>query len=177
MGRAKAPSNYQHELDIVRPPRVQITYDVEENGVEAKKDLPCVVGILAGLSGDRPEAELGKLEKRQFKPIDRDNLDALMADDFQPQLRLTVPDEITGSGKDLRVNLRFTGMDDFAPHAIIEQVPALKALMDARKQLDTLLAQMSTKEDLADLLQKVLKDTQTRAAVAAEVGTRQPEGK
>lgn len=41
----------QHKLDRVRPPRVQITYDVEIGNAIEKKELPLVVGILADLSG------------------------------------------------------------------------------------------------------------------------------
>ncbi|WP_413770652.1 type VI secretion system contractile sheath small subunit, partial [Vibrio vulnificus] len=36
----------QHKLDRVRPPRVQITYDVEIGNAIEKKELPLVVGIL-----------------------------------------------------------------------------------------------------------------------------------
>lgn len=41
----------QHKLDRIRPPRVQITYDVEIGNAIEKKELPLVVGILADLSG------------------------------------------------------------------------------------------------------------------------------
>jgi type VI secretion system protein ImpB len=41
----------QHWLDRNRPPRVQITYDVETGGAIEKKELPFIVGILADLSG------------------------------------------------------------------------------------------------------------------------------
>lgn len=40
----------QHKLNRIRPPRVQITYDVETGGAIEKKELPLVVGILADLS-------------------------------------------------------------------------------------------------------------------------------
>ena len=42
MGRQSA----QHKLDRVRPPRVQITYDVEIGGAIEIKELPFVVGVL-----------------------------------------------------------------------------------------------------------------------------------
>ena len=44
----------QHKLDRVRPPRVQITYDVEIGGAIQKKELPLVLGILSDLSGATP---------------------------------------------------------------------------------------------------------------------------
>ena len=41
----------QHKLDRIRPPRVQITYDVEIGNAIQKKELPFVVGIMSDLSG------------------------------------------------------------------------------------------------------------------------------
>ena len=46
------PESTQHKLDRIRPPRVQITYDVETRGSFVKMELPFVVGILADLSGN-----------------------------------------------------------------------------------------------------------------------------
>ena len=51
------PESLQHKLDRVRPPRVQITYDVETAGAIQKKELPFVVGILADLSGKPAQAD------------------------------------------------------------------------------------------------------------------------
>ncbi len=49
----------QQALLRVRPPRVQITYDVEIGGAIEKKQLPFIVGILADLSG-QPERTFGQ---------------------------------------------------------------------------------------------------------------------
>ena len=54
------PESTQHKLDRIRPPRVQITYDVEIGGAIQKKELPLVVGILADLSG-KPDTPLPPL--------------------------------------------------------------------------------------------------------------------
>uniref|UniRef100_UPI001953C136 type VI secretion system contractile sheath small subunit n=1 Tax=Klebsiella pneumoniae TaxID=573 RepID=UPI001953C136 len=61
----------QHKLDRVRPPRVQITYDVEIGNAIEKKELPLVVGILAYLSG-KPDTPPAKLVERRFVDIYRD---------------------------------------------------------------------------------------------------------
>jgi type VI secretion system protein ImpB len=47
----------QHKLDRVRPPRVQITYDVHLGDAIEMKELPFVGGILADLSG-KPDVPL-----------------------------------------------------------------------------------------------------------------------
>ena len=47
----------QKRLGRVRPPRVQITYDVEVGDAIVKKELPFVMGIMADLAGDRTVRE------------------------------------------------------------------------------------------------------------------------
>ena len=48
----------QKRLGRVRPPRVQITYDVEVGDAIVKKELPFVMGIMADLAGDRTVREI-----------------------------------------------------------------------------------------------------------------------
>jgi len=55
----------QQKLNRIRPPRVQITYDVETGGTDVKKQLPFVVGIMSDLSG-KPENPLPPLKERKF---------------------------------------------------------------------------------------------------------------
>src|SRR5258706_11086748 len=59
-----------------RPPRVQITYDVEIGDAVEKKELPMVVGLLADLSG-QPATPLPKLKDRRLAEIDRDNFNGV----------------------------------------------------------------------------------------------------
>ena len=47
----------QKKVGRVRPPRVQITYDVQVGDAIEKRDIPFVVGVLADLSG-MPEKPL-----------------------------------------------------------------------------------------------------------------------
>ncbi len=39
-------SSTQHKLDKARPPRVQITYDVEIGNAKTAKELPLVIGVM-----------------------------------------------------------------------------------------------------------------------------------
>ncbi len=79
-----------------RPPRVQITYDVEIGDAVEKKELPLVVGLMADLSG-QPLVPPPKLKERRFVEIDRDNFNAVMAK-IAPRLDLSVPDTYKGEG-------------------------------------------------------------------------------
>ena len=46
----------QHKIDRVRPPRVQITYDVEVGGAIELKELPFVLGVMGDFVGKPEEA-------------------------------------------------------------------------------------------------------------------------
>ena len=102
----------QHRLSRVRPPRVQITYDVETGGAIEKKELPFVIGILADLSkkavpaGVVPgEGENTALQERPFVEIDRDNFAAVMA-----QMKPTLKDlEVADVRGDAQAKLRGLG--------------------------------------------------------------------
>jgi len=66
-----------------RPPRVQITYDVEIGNAFEKKELPLVVGLMADLSG-QPENPLPKFKERLLGKLDgNDELDALLENILQ----------------------------------------------------------------------------------------------
>ena len=54
----------QHKLDRVRPPRVQITYDVETKGAMEKRELPFLVGVMAELGAPTPRRNRPHQEPR-----------------------------------------------------------------------------------------------------------------
>jgi len=140
-----------------RPPRVQITYDVELGGAIEKRELPLVVGLLADLSG-MPEAPLPKLKDRRFVEIDRDNFNEVMGK-LAPRLEISVMNEITGEGN-MPLVLNFNNIDDFAPEPLVHQVPALKRLLDARQQLRDLLAKLDGNDELDKLLEDIVQNTE-----------------
>lgn len=157
----------QHWLDRNRPPRVQITYDVETGGALVKKELPLVVGILADLgapapaAGDASEEEKARvaaarpeaLKDRQFVQIDRDNFDEILAK-LNPSVHLSgVKNQIQdGETGDLSLDLAFSSMDDFGPMQVLKQMlsgnDALRDLFYARQQLSELLARLDGQDGL-----------------------------
>ena len=88
-----ARESTQHKLDRVRPPRVQITYDVEIGDAIEMKELPFVVGVLADLSG-KPEEPLPRLKDRKFVEIDRDNFDEVLRG-MKPRLAFRVDNKLS----------------------------------------------------------------------------------
>jgi type VI secretion system protein ImpB len=150
----------QKKLGRVRPPRVQITYDVETGGAIEMKELPLLVGILADLSGKRsPASPLAKLKARKFVEIDRDNFNDVMTG-IAPRLAYQVPNALQEDGSKLNVALTFTEIDSFEPVAVLKQIPALSKLYDARQKLNDLLAKLDGNDELDRLLGDVIGSTE-----------------
>jgi type VI secretion system protein ImpB len=140
-----------------RPPRVQITYDVELGGAIEKRELPMVVGLLADLSG-QPATPLPKLKERRFVEIDRDNFDEIMGK-IAPRLDLSVPDTLKGEGN-LKVELKFEQFSDFHPESLVRQVPRLAKLLEARQQLRDLLAKLDGNDELDSILERIVQNSE-----------------
>jgi len=153
-----------------RPPRVQITYDVEIGDAVEKKELPLVVGVMADLLG-KPAAAPIKLKDRRFVEIDRDNFDEIMGK-LAPRLDMSVADTMKGDGN-LKVELNFKKFADFHPEAIVDQVPRLKKLLEARLELRDLLSKLDGNDELGGLLANVVGNTEGLKEVrtAATSGT------
>lgn len=160
----------QHKLDRVRPPRVQITYDVETGGAIEMKELPFVMGIMADLSGN-PEQPLPILKdpKRKFVDIDRDNFDDVMKG-MAPRLVYKVDNKMTNDDTKIGVELKFSGIEDFGPEQVADQVEPLRKLVEIRKQLSALLAKADGNDKLAEKLQEIIKDTELQQKIGKEVG-------
>jgi type VI secretion system protein ImpB len=148
-----------------RPPRVQITYDVEIGDAVEKKELPLVVGLMADLSG-QPAQPLPKLKERRFVEVDRDNFNEVLGN-IAPRLDLSVPDTLKGEGN-LKIELNFKDFEDFHPESIVRQVPRLAKLLEARQQLRDLLAKLDGNDELDDLLESVVQNSEDLKTVQSQ---------
>ncbi len=155
------------KLERVRKPRVHIKYEVETEGAVIEKELPFVVGVLGDFSGD-PTEPLKPFGERKFIQIDRDNFDDVMRK-LTPGLNMRVENVIGGEGKDMAVSLKFEKLDDFEPGAIVNQVPALKSLLESRNELRDLLSKADRSEDLEVLLEKILQNKSELKQLADEL--------
>lgn len=158
----------QHKLDRVRKPRVHITYDVEIGDAVVKKELPFVMGVMGDFSGN-PSSPPKPLSQRKFVSIDRDNFNDVMKN-ISPELNLRVKNTLQGDDSEMAVKLNFSSMDDFDPAKIVEQVPALKSLLDSRDKLRDLLTTMDQSESLEAQLEAILSDSAKVQQAASELG-------
>src|SRR3954447_12395994 len=146
----------QHKIDRVRPPRVQITYDVEVGGAIELKELPFVIGVLGDFVG-KPEEPLPALKNRKFVEIDPDNFNQVMAG-MKPRLAYNVDNKLQGDGSQVGVDLKFSSIEDFEPDNVVQQVEPLRKLVEARQKLSDLLSKMDGNEKLETILNDVIAD-------------------
>jgi len=158
----------QHKLDRIRPPRVQITYDVEIGDAIQMKELPFVVAIMSDLSG-KPLDPLPKVKERKFVEIDRDNFNEVLAS-IKPRLTYQVENRLTNDGSKLNMELFFSHMDDFDPVNIIKQVNPLRKLFEARQRLNDLLGKLDGNDDLDRLLQDIVANSDGMNEIKAQTG-------
>jgi type VI secretion system protein ImpB len=163
-----AKESTQHKLDRVRPPRVQITYDVETGDAIEIKELPFVLGVMSDLSG-KPDQPLPRLRDRKFVEIDRDNFDAVMRG-MAPRLAFRVDNKLTNDGSQMPVELRFNSMEDFEPEQLVRQVEPLRKLLETRIQLAALLAKADGNERLSEKLQELIGNSETLRRLGSEAG-------
>lgn len=161
-------ASIHEKLARVRRPRVHITYEVETEGAELVKELPFVVGVIGDFSGD-PVKPLRPFGERKFIQIDRDNFDEVM-DRLAPGLNLRIENKLAGDGSTMAVDLHFNSMDDFEPGRIVDQVPALRTLLETRNRLRDLMSKADRSEDLELLLEQILKDQSGLDSISAELG-------
>ena len=161
-------ASVHEKLERVRKPRVHIKYEVETEGAMVAKELPFVVGVLGDFSGNLTQP-LKPFGERKFVQIDRDNFDDVMRR-MTPGLQLSVDNTLQRDGSELQVSLKFEKMEDFQPGAIVEQVPALKALLDARNELRDLMSKADRSEELERLLEEILQNKGDLAKLVAQLG-------
>ena len=162
----------QKRLQKVRPPRVQLTYDVEIGDAIERKELPFVVGVLGDFSG-KPETPLPRLRDRKFVNIDMDNFDDVMKG-ATPRAVYRVPNTLTDAGGEFAVTLKFDSIDDFRPESVVQQVEPLKKLLEARTKLADLRNKLAGNEKLEDILNDVLTNTEKLAVLGQETKTEGP---
>jgi len=164
-----------NKLKRVRKPRVHITYDVETNGAVAKKEIPFVMGVMGDYSGDNTKDKKA-LKDRKFSQIDRDNFNDIMAK-TAPKLDLSVENTLAGDGSQMAVSLDFNHMEDFEPHKIVDQVEPLKKLLETRDRLRDLLSKADRSEELEDILENILNNTEALSSLSGELGVNNEEDK
>ncbi len=165
-----ARESTQKKLERVRPPRVQVSYDVEIGNAIELKELPFVMGVLADLSG-QPKEALPRLKDRRFVELTPDNFDSVV-ESMKPHLAFSVENKLSedSNAGQLKVDLNFKSMDDFEPDAVARNVKPLKEMLDLRTRLSDLRGALQTNEKLEELLMEAVSSTDKLDKLRGELG-------
>ena len=160
-----AKESTQKKLSRVRPPRVQITYDVEIGDAIETKELPFVLGVLGDYSGN-PKVPLPKLKERKFVEIDRDNFDEVLKG-VAPRLAIRDENRLKDDGTQMGMELNFSKLEDFEPQNVVNQVEPLKKLLEVRTRLSDLKNKISGNDKFEELLDEIMRDTEKLKKIGA----------
>ena len=163
-------NNSVHDtLKNVRKPRVHITYEVETENAQRKKELPLVGAVLSDLGGNNPQEELKPLKERRLIQIDNENFDNVMTK-IKPGLSFNVENTFDSTGNsELPINLAFNSMADFEPESVVKQVKPLRDLLEIRNQLCDLLSKADRSEALEELLETLMQNSEELEALMGEI--------
>ena len=170
LGGVMARESTQHKLDRVRSPRVQITYDVEIGDSIEIKELPFVMGVLGDFTG-QPTEPLARLKDRKFIEVNPDNFDIVL-ESMKPHLAFSVENKLSEDpdAGNIKVDLNFKSMDDFAPENVAKQVKPLRELLELRSRLTDLRGSMQGNDKLEELLRSSVTDESKLAKLRQEMG-------
>ena len=160
-----AKESTQKKLSRVRPPRVQITYDVEIGDAIETKELPFVLGVLGDYSG-QPKNPLPKLKERKFVDVDRDNFDDVLKG-IAPRLAVRVDNQLKKDGTQIGLELNFSKLEDFEPQNVVNQVEPLRKLLEVRTRLSDLRNKISGNDKFEELLDEIMRDTEKLKKIGA----------
>lgn len=167
-----ARESTQHKIDRVRPPRVQITYDVEVGDAIEVKELPFVMGVLGDFTG-QPTEPLPRVKDRKFVEITPDNFDTVL-ENMKPHLAFSVENKLSEDpdAPKLKVDLNFKSMDDFSPENVARQVGPLRELLQLRDRLSDLRGSMQGNDKLEEMLRESVTDKDKLAKLRQELGVK-----
>jgi type VI secretion system protein ImpB len=163
----------QHNLDRVRAPRVQITYDVEVGDAIEVKELPFVIGVLGDFTG-QPVDPLPRFKDRKFVEVNPDNFDTVL-ESMRPHLAFSVENKLSEDpdAGNLKVDLNFKSLDDFSPDHVARQVKPLRELLELRDRLSDLRGSMQGNDKLEEVLREAVTDKDKLAKLRSELGTKE----
>ncbi len=167
-----ARESVQKKLTRVRPPRVQISYEVEVGGAIEIKELPFVLGVMGDFTGQPTEANpLPKLKDRRFVDVNPDNFDSVL-ESMKPHLAFSVENKLSeeSNAGDLKVDLNFRSLDDFDPGQVARQIRPLRELLDLRGKLSDLRGTLQTNEKLDQVLMDAVSNTEKLDKLRSEMG-------
>jgi type VI secretion system protein ImpB len=141
--------------------------DIDGQGLPIR-ELPFVLGVMGDFSGDSAVPRK-PLDERRFIDIDRDKFNNVMAQ-MKPALHARVANVMTEDAEtEIPVDVTFNSIEDFQPGRIVEQIPALKTLLEARNKLKQLANVIDRSKGGERILEDILQSADKLAKLRQEV--------
>jgi type VI secretion system protein ImpB len=137
------------------------------------KELPFVMGVLGDFTG-QPVDPLPRLKDRKFVEVTPDNFDTVL-ESMKPHLAFSVENKLSEdpAAGNIKVDLHFKSLDDFAPDNVARQVKPLRELLELRDRLSDLRGSMQGNDKLEEALREAVTDKDKRAKLSAELGIKE----
>jgi len=131
------------------------------------------MGVLGDFTG-MPTEPLARLKDRKFVEVNPDNFDQVL-ESMKPHLAFSVENKLSEdpNAGNLKVDLHFKSMDDFAPENVAKQVRPLRELLELRQRLTDLQGSMQGNDKLDELLRDSVSDKDKLAQLRAEMGMKE----
>lgn len=163
-----ASSSFQNEVPKAR---VNIKLDLHTGGAQKKVELPLKLLVMGDYSNgieQRPLSERSKID------INKNNFNSVLSE-FQPSIKMAVPDTLAADGTDTAVSLTFNDMKDFEPEQVARQIPQLRALLAMRNLLRDLKSNLLDNATFRRELENILKDDALSDELRTELAALAPK--
>lgn len=160
-------------LSVAPKERINIKFVPATGDQQEQIELPLkmmVVGDFTGQADDTP------LEERKPVSIDKNTFASVLKDmDLERDLEVKnvlVEDDPEAT---LRLKLKFEELADFAPDAIVDQVPELKKLAELREALTALKGPLGNMPAFRKALGELIEDDAKRGELLSEIESSKSE--
>ncbi len=134
-----------------KDPRVGLSIESATTGKE-KVELDYRLLVTGDFSKSEPGSNPEDVGKRKTVVIKNKGDFKEAMKQIKPKLQLTVPNRLAKEGH-LTVNLEFNSMEDMTPDRIIEKVPALQKLLEARRNIEN-MKKLTTDPKIRTIIEK-----------------------
>ncbi len=154
------------EGSVAPKERINIRYVPATGDQQEEVELPLRLVMLGDYFGKEDETPL---EDRELLSVDKNSFASVMQEaglERELNVKNTLIDE---DDAQLAVKLKFEGLKDFEPDAIVKQVPELKKLIDLREALVALKGPLGNIPAFRGRLEQLLQDDEQREKLLAEL--------
>lgn len=163
-----ARGSYQDEIPASR---VNIKYVKYVGDAKEEVELPLKLLLLGDYTmrdDDTP------LEERKKISVNKNNFASVMKEQ-KLGLNLNVKNKLSGEeGDEMKVDLKFSSMEDFNPEKIAEQVPETRVLLEVRRLLMDLKGRVVNNSDFRKELNRIVGDPEKIEALRSQLDALAP---